>query len=102
METEIYYPYLRASKYGRAIELKPVISSPKHNTSDFTDVTDIEAIVAYNDEKDEVTLFAVNRKLEEDIVLESNIRSFGEYGVIEHIVLQNSYMKSFVEFCKIR
>ena len=90
----IYYPYLHASKYGRGIALKPVISSTKHDTFDFTDVTDIEAIAVYNDEKDEITLFAVNRNLEEDIVLESDIRSFGDYGVIEHIVLQNSDMKT--------
>lgn len=89
----IYYPYLHASKYGRGIALQPVISSPKHDTIDFTDVTDIESIAVYNDEKDEVTIFAVNRNLQEDIILTCDVRSFEGYRIIEHIVLENNDMK---------
>ncbi|AWK51428.1 alpha-N-arabinofuranosidase [Clostridium beijerinckii] len=89
----IYYPYLHASKYGRGIALESVISSPKHDTIDFTDVTDIESIAVYNEENDEVTIFAVNRNLEEDIALNCDIRSFEDFKIIEHIVLENNNMK---------
>lgn len=89
----IYYPYLHASKYGRGIALKPVISSPRHDTIDFTDVTDIEAIAVYNEEKDEVTIFAVNRNLKEDIELTCDVRSFEGFKIIEHIVLEHDDMK---------
>ncbi len=89
----IYYPYLHASKYGRGIALQPVISSPKHDTIDFTDVTDIESIAIYNEEKEEVTIFAVNRNLEEDIELTCDVRCFADYRIIEHIVLEHENMK---------
>jgi alpha-N-arabinofuranosidase len=89
----IYYPYLHASKYGRGIALQPVLSSPKHDTVDFTDVTDIESIAVYNEEKEEVTIFAVNRNLEEDITLTCDVRSFDGFKIIEHIVLENNDMK---------
>jgi len=89
----IYYPYLHASKYGRGIALQPVISSPKHDTMDFTDVTDIEAIAVYNEEKYEVTIFAVNRNLTEDMELTCDVRSFVDYKIIEHIVLESDDMK---------
>jgi alpha-N-arabinofuranosidase len=89
----IYYPYLHASKFGRGIALQPVISSPKHDTVDFTDVTDVESIAVYNEEKDEVTIFAVNRNLEEGISLTCDVRSFENFKVIEHIVLENNDMK---------
>jgi len=89
----IYYPYLHASKYGRGIALQPVLSSPKHDTIDFTDVTDIESIAVYNEENDEVTIFAVNRNLTEDIVLTCDVRSFEGVKIIEHIVLENNDMK---------
>lgn len=89
----IYYPYLHASKYGRGIALEPVISSPKHDTIDFTDVTDVESIAVYNEEKEELTIFAVNRNLEENITLTCDVKSFEGYKIIEHIVLENNDMK---------
>jgi len=89
----IYYPYLHASKYGRGIALESVISSPKHDTIDFTDVADIESIAVYNEENDEVTIFAVNRNLEEDIALNCDMRSFEDFKIIEHIVLENNNIK---------
>ena len=90
----IYYPYLHASKYGRGIALQSVISSPKHDTIDFTDVNDVESIAVYNEEKEEVTIFAVNRNLSEDINLDCDVRSFEGYKIIEHIVLENNDMKA--------
>ncbi|ABR34520.1 alpha-N-arabinofuranosidase [Clostridium beijerinckii] len=89
----IYYPYLHASKYGRGIALQPVVSSPKHDTIDFTDVKDVESIAVYNEEKEEVTIFAVNRNLEEDIELTCDVRSFEGLKIIEHIALEHDNMK---------
>ena len=90
----IYYPLLHASKYGRGIALQPVLTSTKHDTIDFTDVTDVESIAVWNDEKDEVTVFAVNRSLSDDIILDLDLRSFGDYRLAEHIVLENPDMKA--------
>lgn len=89
----IYYPYLHASKYGRGIALQPVLSSSKHDTIDFTDVTDIESIAVYNEENNEVTIFAVNRNLQEEIILTCDVKCFNDYKIIEHIVLENNDMK---------
>lgn len=77
----------------RGITLQPVLSSPKHDTIDFTDVTDVESIAVYNEEKEEVTIFAVNRNLKEDIELTCDVRSFGDFKIIEHIVLEHDDMK---------
>ena len=90
----IFYPYLHASKYGRGIALNPALRSSKHDTVEFTDVTDVESVAVWDDEKDQVTIFAVNRNLEEDIVLEADLRSFEGYRLLEHIVLENGDMKA--------
>lgn len=90
----IYYPFLHASKYGRGIALLPVLESSKHDTLDFTDVTDVDSAAVYNEEKEELTIFAVNRDLEDDIVLETNIRSFEDYSFVEHITLNNNNLKT--------
>ena len=72
----IYYPYLHASKYGRGIALNPALRSSKHDTKEFTDVTDVDSVAVWDDEKDQVTIFAVNRTLDQDIPLEADLRSF--------------------------
>lgn len=90
----IYYPYLHASRYGRGVALQPLLSSPKHDTMDFTDVTDVDAAVVYNEEQDQVTIFAVNRCMDEDITLECDLRSFPGYRVLEHIVLEQDDLKA--------
>ncbi|MBE6185712.1 MAG: alpha-N-arabinofuranosidase, partial [Bacillus sp. (in: Bacteria)] len=89
----IYYPFMHASKYGRGIALNPIISSPKYDSKDFTDVPYLESTAVYNEEKEELTIFAVNRDLEEALQMECNIRNFDGYQLVEHIVLENENVK---------
>lgn len=89
----IYYPYLHVSKYGRGIALQPVLSSTKHDTIDYTDVNDVESVAVYNDEKDEVTIFAVNRNLDKEVRFNCDVRSFEGYRILEHTVLEYDDMK---------
>lgn len=90
----IYYPYLHASIYGRGIALQPVITSDKYDSKDFSDVPYLDSVAVYNNEQEVVTVFAINRSLEESLLLECDIRSFPGYSVIEHIVLENENLKA--------
>ncbi len=90
----IYYPYMHASVFGRGSALIPLIQSPKHDTKDFTDVNDLEAVAVHNEEKGEVTVFAVNRNLTSSLQFEIDLRSFGSCSIIEHIVLENDDLKA--------
>jgi alpha-N-arabinofuranosidase len=82
-----YYPYMHASLYGRGTVLHPLITSPKYDSRDFTDVPYLEAVSVYNEELNEVTVFAVNRHLSEAMELTVDLRSFGKVEVIQHTVL---------------
>lgn len=73
----IFYPFYQASKYGRGIALECPLASGKHDTSGHTDVTDIDATAVYNEEKKEVTIFAVNRNMMETVELDCDLRAFG-------------------------
>lgn len=84
-----YYPYMHASVYGRGTVLHPLISSPKYDSKDFTDVPYLEAISVYNEELNEVTVFAVNRHLAEGLELTVDLRSFGAVTVLQHTVLEH-------------
>jgi len=90
----IFYPYLHASVYGRGKALVPLVQSPKYDTKEITDVPYLESIAVHNEEKGEVTIFAVNRHLEEQLPIEIDLRSFGECSVIEHIVMENGDLKA--------
>lgn len=89
----IFYPYMHASVYGRGVALNPIISSPKYDSKDFTDVPFLESTAVYNEENEQLTIFAVNRDLQDGLQLECDIRNFEGYKVVEHIVLENDNLK---------
>ncbi len=90
----IFYPLLHASKYGRGTALMPVLASPKHDTKDFSDVTDVASVAVWNEAAQEVTVFAVNRSVEDDVALTVDLRSFPGARLVEHIRLANGDLKA--------
>ena len=90
----IFYPFMHASKYGRGTALFSIIDTPKHETKNHGEITDIESVVVHNEEKEELTIFAVNRNLKEDVSLESEVSSFDGYQLLEHIVLEHDDLKA--------
>ena len=90
----IFYPFMHASKYGRGTVLQPIIDTPKHDTAKHGDVTDIESVSVWNEEKEELTIFAVNRNLEEDVQLLADVRGMEGYRLLEHIVLEHDDLKA--------
>lgn len=89
----IFYPFYHASKYGRGMVLRPVLVTPRHDTSGHDAVTDIESVTAYNEEKEELTIFVVNRNVEEDVELSTDVRGFEGVCLLEHIVLEHKELK---------
>ncbi|OAS20595.1 alpha-N-arabinofuranosidase [Paenibacillus oryzisoli] len=90
----IYYPYLHASVFGRGTVLVPLIKSPKYDAKDYTDVPYLEAVAVHNEDASELTIFAVNRHLAEALPLEMDLRSFGSFHIVEHIVLEHEDLKA--------
>jgi len=96
----IFYPYYHTSKYGNGTVLHSIISSPVYDSRDFTDVPYLEAAAVYDEERGELTIFAVNRGEKEALSLECDGRSFESCFILEHIVLENKdkYAANSVEF----
>ena len=89
----IFYPFMHASNFGRGKVLQPVISTDKYDTKDFKEVPFVDSIPVFNEEKNELTIFAVNRA-QDKMVFECELKGFEDYSVIEHIVLENSDLKA--------
>lgn len=90
----IFYPFMHASNYGRGTALIPVVSCEKYSTQKIKDVPYVETIGIMNEDKKELTVFAVNRSLEDDIDFEIDLRDFANASLIEHIVLEHDDMKA--------
>lgn len=90
----IFYPYMHASLFGRGVSLNAVIKSPLYDTKDYCDVPYAEAAVVFNEEKEELVIFAVNRDMEGSLLLEIDIRDFHGYRLLEHLVLENEDIKA--------
>jgi len=91
----IYYPYLHASKYGRGKVLTTLTTCDKYDSKDYTDVPLLDTIAVENEESRELTIFAVNKDLEDDTLTTLSLREYSNYEPIEHIVMQNENGKAF-------
>ena len=80
---------MHTSLFGRGYALNPIISSPVYDSKDYTDVPLLDATAVVNDEKEEITIFAVNKDTKDSLSLQCDLRSFEGYRVKEHIVLEN-------------
>lgn len=84
----IFYPMLQASQYGRGEVLYDGLQCDKYDSASFTDVPDIDTVSVYNEEKGELTVFAMNRT-GEDIDLTADVRDFAPSSVKFHSVMEN-------------
>ncbi|MCZ0702464.1 alpha-N-arabinofuranosidase [Natronobacillus azotifigens] len=90
----IFYPYMHTSVFGRGISLKPILTTPKYDSKDFTDVPYVDSAAVYNEENEEVTIFLVNKHLESSMPIDIDLRSFEDYKLVEHIELVNDDLKA--------
>lgn len=90
----IFYPYMHASVFGRGTALHSIVSSPKYDSKDFTDVPYLDTVSVHDDDNETLTIFAVNRHQTDTLSLACDVRSFEGYKVVEHIVLENNDVKA--------
>ncbi len=89
----IFFPYMHASVFGRGTALNTIIKAPVFESKKFGEVSLVDAVVVENDDEN-ITVFAVNKDLDEDIEITCDLRQFEGFSVKEHIVLTNDDMKA--------
>ncbi|MCL2410006.1 MAG: hypothetical protein FWC97_00035 [Treponema sp.] len=90
----IFYPFMHTSVWGRGTVLRCPVICEKYSAKDIDDVPYLESVAVHNEEKNELTIFAVNRNLNETLELESEIFGFDGYKFIEHICMSNPNLKA--------
>ena len=90
----IFYPYMYASVHGRGTAMRTIVTCDSYSTAYAKEVPYIETSVIHNAETKEITVFAVNRSLEEDMTLSLTFEDFGECTATEHIELYSDDLKA--------
>ena len=90
----IFYPYMHASVYGRGTVLNTLVQAPSYESRTYGDVPVLDSVCIWNEEEETLTIFAVNKDLNEDLDVSCDLRQFADYAVAEHIVLTNDDMKA--------
>lgn len=90
----IYYPYMHASIYGSGTVLETIVQSPTYETEEYGDAPYVDSVMIMDEEKDTLTMFAVNKDLEEDMEVTCDLRQFADYRVVEHITMTHEDLKA--------
>ena len=72
----IFYPFMQAANFGLGTVLTPIIESPSYDCENFNEVPFVESIAVYNEDNKEITIFAVNRSLDESIDFTVSLQGF--------------------------
>ncbi|MCL2865796.1 MAG: alpha-N-arabinofuranosidase [Lachnospiraceae bacterium] len=89
-----FYPFMYTAKYGHGTVLQPIVNTTMHDTAKHDEITDVESVSIWNEATAELTVFAVNRNLCEDVQMQIDVRGFADYVLKEHIVLAHSDLKA--------
>ncbi len=90
----IYDPFLHASRYANGTVLRPACICDKYDSKNYTDVPYLESTAVWNEDEDEITVFAVNRSLAEPMELACKIGGFGTFRVLEHLQISGNDLKA--------
>lgn len=80
----IFYPYMHASKYGRGTVLNTVVKVPVYE-SVYGDAPYLDAVAVADEEQECLTIFAVNKDLEEPMEVSCDLRQYADYRITEHL-----------------
>ncbi|MBQ8515233.1 MAG: alpha-N-arabinofuranosidase [Ruminococcus sp.] len=86
----IFYPYLHALRYGQGTALAVDIECSCYSTDHYEHVPYVETAAVHDQDKKEVTVFAVNRSLKESCSLTVDLKNA---ELIEHIAVTGENVK---------
>lgn len=93
LKQAIYYPYYMVSNYGRGEVLHGIVEG-EHYLSDFGQLPLVEATAVYNQETDEIRVFALNCNQEEDTKLNLTFQGYGDRKISKHFVLTGDNLEA--------
>ncbi|MBE6999800.1 MAG: alpha-N-arabinofuranosidase [Clostridia bacterium] len=88
----IFFPFMDASMYGRGTVMAPALDCPTYEST-YGEAGYVETVGVYNEEKEEFTVFAVNRNLTEEVEMKVDLRDFEGFVPVDHHIITGAHMK---------
>jgi len=60
-----FYPIMHVANFGFGTALDPIIECPSYDCEEFSNVSFVESVAVYNEEANEIVIFAVNRSVDD-------------------------------------
>ena len=79
---------------GRGTVLQTLVNAPVYESPTYGDAPYLDSVLIWNQEHEELTLFAVNKHLQEDMEICCDLRQFDGYQIAEHQVLTHTNLKA--------
>ena len=89
----IFWPFMHVSNYGRGTALCPIILAPQYSSVDFDNIPLIDSAAVLADDGG-LTIFVLNRSLDESAGLTVDLRAFPDIKFLEHIELHHDNVKA--------
>ena len=86
-----YHPFHMLSKYGRGTAMKAVMEGDTYS-SVYGELPVVEPAVVYNEETDEVRIFALNCSEDEETELDIELQGYGDKKIKKHLILTGDDM----------
>ena len=90
----IYFPFRDVSVYGRGTVLTPIVRTPNKITQAYGEVPAVIFSVIYNEENQEISLFALNTSKSESSSTQIDLSSFGKTEMIYRTELTGSNLNA--------
>ncbi|MBQ3503656.1 MAG: alpha-N-arabinofuranosidase [Oscillospiraceae bacterium] len=84
-----FYPFSLTSRYGRGTVLQTQVECSTYENKRHGTVPYVDSVCIYNEDADELVIFAVSKDLQEDTRLTVDFSSFGDYRILEHVVIHD-------------
>lgn len=86
----IFYPFAYTSKYGRGYSLQQITDTSVFSTKWYSDVPDVDTSAVLSEDGNRLTVFAVNRDIEDSIDLEIKLLDFEGFRPVKCVALEGT------------
>lgn len=83
----IFHPFALTSRHGRGTVLRTATTGPSYETSWFGDVPALDSVAVESPDGSQLSVFAVNRLIDESLPLTIDLRGYPDLAVATHTYL---------------
>lgn len=90
----IFYPFMYTSQHGRGTTIRSFCSCDSYDTEKIKNVPYVDSAAVISDDGNEITIFAVNRSLNEACDLNIATLGYDGYSLTQHIAMEGDDLKA--------